>query len=966
MQVYALFAVIPLAASAQAQAAEANAKGGNTTAAETGPAETTGMDSAVRLGPGVKVRRVVVIEGPDGSTLVERGTISGRTLACEDDPSAVYCNTLGQYVFGPSDSLYNARFADDITTTAAHGCSLDRYVIRVTGDKYQDGSGTGAYTVEVGLFDACPGAGGDAIPGTTKQIPIDAQYASDIMEIEISPMPIVELPTSFHMGVKFSRKKCGVVVGAPATLGFSTDRFDFPSFACAAGLGGFPNDPHASFYAEIYVQGECPSTFPGYKNSNHAGDQYSAGVGVRFADDITLGVSECTMVAWEFAHKGNGGVGLDLRSHLDNADPVSGGLIPGTRSACFSSGNDVQICRYEPWFCSGGDRDGYMCDPEQPVEQECPEGSCIHEPILLPQDLWAVYRAGSDVVGPLLTCKHADPGYTANLFQVYTDGQWAPTKTPSQCWAAFELTIFCEGTPPLGACCDMYLKDEENEAICRDSVAEMNCATPEWVEGRSCLSECEGGEHDGEPCTRQADCPEGTCPGPFAHPCGQSACCKPDDTCENLTMNECRAVPPVDDPRMYQQGNFCGEGGQQCPPFMTCLSRVVGDCSIARPEVGCENPFCCTDVCQFDPWCCEVAWDGICVRWSREFCNEVPFNYSCFDSEPGYGALPIEMNSTTVINLDHTSSVGDPGFCCSTPTPGERGAGTVWFKFVAPPNGECDGGDRDGLFCDPNAEDPDNTIDGCPAGVCLSLPSSVELDTCCSVPFEDSPADDSLIQVFAVDDLDRGLCADGITSCSVSAQDCADGSTCVFDEQTACQNLMPIACSDDNEDCDCYGYVNSPKLSKVCVTDLIPGDTYYVMMGPKDEVDDWVQLHLGVYTLRISSPCSLAIPPLPNDLCMNSELLAGDYLEIPFDISGGVDYSTATFDCPGPSDTLLPPDSMQNDIWYDWVATCNGTVTVHTCGEDDASTPDTTMCVYDGCDCPVDNESALGCDDSQP
>ena len=36
------------------------------------------------------------------------------------------------------------------------------------------------------------------------------------------------------------------------------------------------------------------------------------------------------------------------------------------------------------------------------------------------------------------------------------------------------MSITCNGEPPIGACCDMYLTDENGEAVCRD-VPQVNC-----------------------------------------------------------------------------------------------------------------------------------------------------------------------------------------------------------------------------------------------------------------------------------------------------------------------------------------------------------------------------------------------------------------------------------------------------------------------------------------------------------
>ncbi|UCC30045.1 MAG: hypothetical protein JSU86_17830 [Phycisphaerales bacterium] len=1008
------------------------------------------MEPPVLLSPDVPVHRVVVVGGPGGGTAVT-GAVSSLGTTCEEDPSAVYCNTLGPAAFAPSEALATARIADDIALAGVGGCVLDRYVIRVTGDRNGDGSGTalGAYTVDFGLYEACPGAGArDPIEDTEGQVTVPAEEAGIIKEIVFHPSfgANVALPPNLYLGVRFSRDLCGTVVGAPATLGFSADRFDFPGFPCAAGLGGFPYGPHASFYAEIYVEGDCPDAFVGYKNSNHSGTHYSAGVRARFADDVRLGVIDCNMVAYEIAHKGDGIIGADLRSFLSNTDPDRGGLIPGTTLYCFSTGSDVQVCRKE-----------------------------LETPIPLPPSAFYVtYQTSSGYTGPLQTCKRANPGDTANFFLVYAAGEWRPQEFDSGCWGGFELTIFCEDIPPIGACCDMTLTDQDGEAVCRDNLPQMNCANPSpllWKEDRECASTCIGGDNAGEPCTRQADCPEGICPGPFNHPCGVAACCKPEGGCQNLTENECFAVEPVDRPRMYQRDQFCGESGQRCP-IPACLARE-GECTLPREafcvagdrhglechpfvyptecpgqtclggprdgedcnpdnqcpdggecvdficdggsnnggacnpnveclpggectlglcigDVGCENPFCCTSVCQQPgfAYCCQEYWDELCAAETFRVCEQPPSNDNCSSPDPRDGARLVDIPSFAESDGIHsTVGPGEPGFCCNVGheccpdlQPGSRGTATVWYKFVAPANGECEGGERAGQFCDPNAADPENPVDGCPdgpdEGTCQWLPVSVGLDTCCSVARGGTVEDpggwvqDTLLQVFALSEPDRGLCGDDLTVCSVSLQDCPDGSPCEFDEVYACETLIPIACSDDEETCSCQG-IPQPTRSKACARDLVPGETYYVSVGAKTnrlnaEFDAYIDR--GVYKLRVWSPCA-GDHLMDNDLTGNAELLAGEHIEVPFDISGeAFNRAPATFDCPGPPVTCFDVTRiMMNDVWYEWTAPCDGKVTIQTCGFDEQGEPsddftdDTTMVVYDGCETPVVIGTELAC-----
>jgi len=53
-------------------------------------------------------------------------------------------------------------------------------------------------------------------------------------------------------------------------------------------------------------------------------------------------------------------------------------------------------------------------------------------------------------------------------------------------------------------------------------------------------------------------------------------------------------------------------------------------------------------------------------------------------------------------------------------------------------------------------------------------------------------------------------------------------------------------------------------------------------------------------------------------------------------------------------------DQVPADVWYDYVATCDGTLTVSTCGMADY---DTKLAVYVGGGCPVGDGNLLGCNE---
>ncbi len=908
----------------------------------------------------VEIREHVVIAGGSKDAVA--------TPAAPDAGASrlVYSNTLGARVFGLRESLATQRIGDEITTTAVAGCKLDRYVILVSGDRLHDGSESGPFSVEFGLYRTCPGATADprTIAGTAAQadLPDGGMYA---IVVTIPAEFDVPIPPSFYLGVSFSRANTGVVAGAPATVGFSADRLDLPGAACNAWLGGFPADPHASLYVEIYVRGECGESFIGYRNTDHSRSGYSAGARERFADDITLGVSECNLIAYEFAFK-DAVVGADLRTRLDDDHPEGDSeVIPGTRCAFIPSGATVDRARCE-----------------------------LPEPVLLPETFWVAFRSGSSRDGPVQTCRNALVGDTSSTWMVYDSnrGRWVARMGTEQCWGGFDLTLHCEGAAESGACCDMVLTECVGgpddgkrcavnaqcsepgtcESVCRD-LPEMNCSSwwagyrhlwaagghcgPVCVDGpdtgESCSNDsectlcvdgsrdgstccpgagascdpadglCIGGERNGEeccpngtcseagcvgsfcdcgdnagqPCTRAADCPGWCFPEepaqcvntPFNRACGLAVCCEPyvpgpsHPLCRNLTLNQCNAIPPLGGRREWQRGAYCNVGGQRCPisvcggedrsdcctpnaaycvggdghgelcnvfefPSHCVLGEDGGDCEAASPDAGqlcslyepspcgldeqgvpydcvpafcrgtpgCNDPFCCTDVCtQPGQWfCCSVHWDHQCAEAAAKICGCVyGQNDECWSPNEEWGARLLSVPGGTSMDLlRSTTNVEDPGFCCYAEHPGNHGVASVWYKFVAPA-------------------------------------SSLELTTCSNMG---SDHWDSIIQVYAIDEPDRGRCADQ-SICSVSEQNCVDDSECLFDEEAACANLMPIACNDDGDPSVCHP--SEEPNSHMCVAGLVPGQMYYLSVAAKTEADR------GMHSLYVRSPCSGDSPP---------------------------------------------------------------------------------------------------------
>jgi hypothetical protein len=47
------------------------------------------------------------------------------------------------------------------------------------------------------------------------------------------------------------------------------------------------------------------------------------------------------------------------------------------------------------------------------------------------------------------------------------------------------------------------------------------------------------------------------------------------------------------------------------------------DCCVERETPGCEDPDCEAAVCAADPYCCDVAWDGLCTDKAANLCGDL-------------------------------------------------------------------------------------------------------------------------------------------------------------------------------------------------------------------------------------------------------------------------------------------------------------------------------------------------------
>lgn len=848
----------------------------------------------IELDPNISFEHVVI--SADGTVINGgEGDLGGVAGPGEE---AIYENILGIHTINfPS----NQPVSDDVSTIAPDGCNLTRYRFKVLGNVLPGGS-SGAYTVNYALYTNCPLAVGSSesarnlvkIAGTDGVVTFPDDGPRLIEHVVPGSTPVA-LPTNVYFGLRFNRGNCGTVIGAPAMVGFSGDIWDYPGFPCNGFLGGFPQVPHASFWLQMYGSTNCGPSFTGYKAQRPSGGAALLGADVQGVDDVRLIVNNCQMVGYEVVVRGVGLYTFDLRRNCD------GMIVSGTEKTFqinASTTPQLQVARF-------------TFDP----------------PITLTTDsLYLGFKSNSNTGGVVITGIEPIIGESASdYFTVGIDG-CAPVNPISGIHGTVNLAITCAGTLALGACCDPYLTECNGgvdlgkrcfasadcvspgtcEAVCRQTT-EINCPFPRrgenhrptWQEGGACS------------------------PDPFLpFACGVAACChvRPnpntqvlEEACANLTRNQCYAVAPLDRPRLWQLGEYCGFVGQSCPRN-SCLERD-GSCYVPHATPGCTDPYCCSEVCSHGAagaFCCNTAWDSACVAFAEVYCPQAPPNDQCAPEFPEPelgGALTIPVpGSMATDNRKATDNATDPGFCCNsgvgtcesgpsagsacivdgdcsggtcsprTPDPGAPGLGSIWFKFVQG--------------------------SGTTAGI----------STCTS----NSPALDSILQVYRANDSSTPL--------------------------NACNSLSVIGCNDDAANCG-----STQRNSRICLRNLTPGETYYILLATKTEN------RLGQYRVTISTSCSGGVDVVPNDYCHRStpitDATPDDPLVVPFDLNG------ATFECPAASCS----PTAQNDVWYDYTATCSGEATFSTCG---GNNPNTNIAVYEDCTkCPTvfDNSGFLAC-----
>jgi hypothetical protein len=160
------------------------------------------------------------------------------------------------------------------------------------------------------------------------------------------------------------------------------------------------------------------------------------------------------------------------------------------------------------------------------------------------------------------------------------------------------------------------------------------------------------------------------CAGPCTIPTG--ACCFPDLSCADaLSEGDCNAAGGL------YQGDDTLCANIVCPTGP--CGTGAGDCFVANGTPGCDDVDCCEAVCAIDPFCCDVAWDGICAGEAAGLCGEPPVNDNCADR--------VEItDGTTLFSTIGATTDGVPDPLCDAFGNSDVGQ-DIWYNYAA----TCDG-----------------------------------------------------------------------------------------------------------------------------------------------------------------------------------------------------------------------------------------------------------------------------------
>ncbi|NUN15076.1 MAG: hypothetical protein HUU55_15710, partial [Myxococcales bacterium] len=295
------------------------------------------------------------------------------------------------------------------------------------------------------------------------------------------------------------------------------------------------------------------------------------GICVGEANDPALCGADCNCVG-EICGNGTCGTGEDCANCPDDCGPCTNPCIDfGVDPACCDT-----ICAVDPFCC------------ETAFDSICE--------------------------GELSLCDAPNPCLDFGVSQACCDTICAVD--PFCCETAFDLTCegelsLCEGTGnPI--CCETGDGDPGcGDANCEACVCGLDpfCCDTAW--DGICVSEAQN------ECQTECGCAAPPVVSDCCTTVGEVGGCGPG----NLACEDCVcALDPFCCDTAFDQLCVDAANGPDCGIACGCIEVQSDCCTTTSGLTGCTDPTCEACVCALDPFCCETSWDGICVNEAQNDC----------------------------------------------------------------------------------------------------------------------------------------------------------------------------------------------------------------------------------------------------------------------------------------------------------------------------------------------------------
>ena len=195
------------------------------------------------------------------------------------------------------------------------------------------------------------------------------------------------------------------------------------------------------------------------------------------------------------------------------------------------------------------------------------------------------------------------------------------TAWDSSCVERSYSTLGCEryqygcGDKCAGSCCEPHDAPWCQDQTCCQAICliDIFCCTSQWDQF------CADAARLNTAC-------EPACPDPECGTQEAGDCCFPHGNANCNDLQCCVAVCAVDSTcceTVWDQicASIAATECKQCASGVSCGDPRAGSCCNEHPQPYCNDAKCCNVVCSFNPPCCDLEWDTVCVQIAQALCG---------------------------------------------------------------------------------------------------------------------------------------------------------------------------------------------------------------------------------------------------------------------------------------------------------------------------------------------------------